>query len=86
MASSTSPGGGFRKGDGAQEENIFRRSDYCRSLDIGLDEFLKERTDRLHCSSDCRLDRISDPNNMYPMNEYGAIYTSGITVFRQSEE
>jgi len=86
MASSTTPGGGYRKGDGAQEENIFRRSDYCRSLDVGLDEFLKERADRLRCSSDCHLDRISDPNNMYPMNDYGAIYTSGITVFRQSEE
>ncbi|CAF3536619.1 unnamed protein product [Rotaria sp. Silwood1] len=86
MTSSTSPGGGFRKGDGAQEENIFRRSDYCRSLDIELDKFLQERADRLHCSSDCRLDRISDPNNMYPMDEYGAIYTSGITVFRQQEE
>ncbi|UJR11378.1 hypothetical protein I4U23_015558 [Adineta vaga] len=85
-ASATNPGGGFRKGDGAQEENIFRRSDYCRSLDIGLDEFLKERADRLHCSSDCRLDRISDPSNMYPMDEFGAIYTTGITVFRQPEE
>ncbi|UJR16839.1 hypothetical protein I4U23_003738 [Adineta vaga] len=86
MASATSPGGGFRKGDGAQEENIFRRSDYCRSLDIGLDDFLKERADRFHCTSESRLDRISDPNNMYPMNEYGAIYTTGITVFRQTEE
>lgn len=86
MASSTSPGGGFRKGDGAQEENIFRRSDYCRSLDVDLDEFLNERADRLRCSSNCHLDRISDPHSMYPMHEYGAIYTSGITVFRQSEE
>lgn len=86
MASSTSPGGGFRKGDGAQEENVFRRSDYCRSLDVGLDEFLKERADRWHCSPDCRLDRISNANSMYPMDEYGAIYTSGITVFRQPEE
>ncbi|CAF1108276.1 unnamed protein product, partial [Adineta ricciae] len=86
MASATSPGGGFRKGDGAQEENIFRRSDYCRSLDVGLDDFLRERVDRFYCSSDCRLDRVSDPNSMYPMDEYGAIYTTGITVFRQPEE
>ncbi|CAF0934714.1 unnamed protein product [Adineta ricciae] len=86
MASATSPGGGFRKGDGAQEENIFRRSDYCRSLDVGLDDFLRERADRFYCSSDCRLDRVSDPNSMYPMDEYGAIYTTGITVFRQPEE
>ncbi|CAF4190414.1 unnamed protein product, partial [Rotaria sordida] len=28
MASATRPGGGYRKGDGAQEENLFRRSDY----------------------------------------------------------
>ncbi|CAF1027702.1 unnamed protein product, partial [Rotaria sordida] len=28
MANATSPGGGYRKGDGAQEENLFRRSDY----------------------------------------------------------
>ncbi|RUP51237.1 hypothetical protein BC936DRAFT_149280 [Jimgerdemannia flammicorona] len=33
MASATSPGGGYRKGDGAQEENIFRRSNYFLSLD-----------------------------------------------------
>lgn len=86
MASATSPGGGYRNGDGTQEENVFRRSDYCRSLDIGLDEFLSERADRFHCSSSCNLDRISDENSMYPMNEYGAIYTSGITVFRQPED
>ncbi|RUP16545.1 hypothetical protein BC936DRAFT_139523, partial [Jimgerdemannia flammicorona] len=33
MASATSPGGGYRRGDGAQEENIFRRSNYFLSLD-----------------------------------------------------
>ncbi|RUP47497.1 hypothetical protein BC936DRAFT_145674 [Jimgerdemannia flammicorona] len=33
MASATNPGGGYRKGDGAQEENIFRRSNYFLSLD-----------------------------------------------------
>ncbi|RUP50316.1 hypothetical protein BC936DRAFT_139647 [Jimgerdemannia flammicorona] len=33
MASATCPGGGYRKGDGAQEENIFRRSNYFLSLD-----------------------------------------------------
>ena len=86
MASATSPGGGFRKGDGAQEENIFRRSDYCRSLDVDLDEFFQQQPQRLHCSSDCKFEPMSARDKMYPMNEFGAIYTSGITVFRQSED
>jgi uncharacterized protein (TIGR02452 family) len=86
MASATSPGGGFRKGDGAQEENIFRRSDYCRSLDVGLDEFFQQRPERSHCSSNCQLEPRSVHKSMYPMDEYGAIYTSGITVFRQPED
>ncbi|CAF4684025.1 unnamed protein product, partial [Didymodactylos carnosus] len=33
MANATIPGGGYRKGDGAQEENIFRRTNYYISLD-----------------------------------------------------
>ncbi|CAM4742999.1 unnamed protein product [Rotaria magnacalcarata] len=86
MANATSPGGGYRKGDGAQEENLFRRSDYCRSLDVGLDGVHKQPSTRYHCSSNCKLDRLSDDGSMYPMNEFGAIYTSGITVFRQPED
>jgi uncharacterized protein (TIGR02452 family) len=86
MANATTPGGGYRKGDGAQEENIFRRSDYFRSLDVGLDQWLSQRSERFHCSSNCQLDPLSDHNDMYPMHEFGAIYTSGLTVFRQSED
>ncbi|CAF2098037.1 unnamed protein product [Rotaria magnacalcarata] len=86
MANATSPGGGYRKGDGAQEENLFRRSDYCRSLDVGLDDVHKQPSTRYHCSSNCKLDRLSDDGSMYPMNEFGAIYTSGLTVFRQPED
>ncbi|CAF3890637.1 unnamed protein product, partial [Rotaria magnacalcarata] len=76
MANATSPGGGYRKGDGAQEENLFRRSDYCRSLDVGLDNVHKQPSKRYYCSSNCQLDPLSDDNNMYPMQEFGAIYTS----------
>ncbi|CAF3753117.1 unnamed protein product [Rotaria sp. Silwood1] len=85
MASATSPGGGYRKGDGAQEENLFRRSDYLRSLDIGLDEYIDDPSERLHCTSTCDLDSCFDSRRMYPMDEYGAIYTSGLTVFRHPE-
>ncbi|CAF3410048.1 unnamed protein product [Rotaria socialis] len=86
MANATSAGGGYRKGDGAQEENLFRRSDYCRSLDVGLDEFQDEPCERSLCTSLCDLDSSFDSQKMYPMNEFGAIYTSGLTVFRQSEQ
>jgi hypothetical protein len=86
MASATSPGGGFRKGDGAQEENLFRRSDYFRSLDVGLDDFLPQRSERLRCSSDGRLEPLPEPHTMYPMDEYSAIYTSGLTFFRHSQD
>ena len=86
MASATSPGGGFRKGDGAQEENLFRRSDYCRSLDIGVEQFLPLKSQRFYCSPTGQLDPITDPTKMYPMDEYGAIYTSGLTFFRQTQD
>ncbi|CAF4986055.1 unnamed protein product, partial [Rotaria magnacalcarata] len=33
MANVTNPGGRYRTDDGAQEENLFRRSDYYQSLD-----------------------------------------------------
>ena len=86
MANASSPGGSYRKGDGAQEENLFRRSDYCRSLDVGLDNVHKWPSERYHCSSNGQLDPLSDHNSMYPMDEFGAIYTSGITVFRKPED
>jgi uncharacterized protein (TIGR02452 family) len=84
MANATSPGGGYRRGDGAQEENIFRRSDYYRSLDMELDG--RTPTARFHCTSNCELDRLTGRQKMYPMDEFGAIYTSGLTVFRQPED
>ncbi|CAF4704024.1 unnamed protein product, partial [Rotaria magnacalcarata] len=38
MANQTNPGGGYRKGDGAQEENLLRRSNYYQSLDIEISD------------------------------------------------
>lgn len=42
MASPKRPGGGFRNGSAAQEENIFRRSNYFQVLE-DLDRFDKNR-------------------------------------------
>ncbi|CAF5216900.1 unnamed protein product, partial [Rotaria magnacalcarata] len=86
MASATSPGGGYRKGDGAQEENLFRRSDYFRSLDIDLDSIQDEIPERFYCSNDGQMRSLVDLTTMYPIDEYGAIYTSGLTFFRNSED
>ncbi|CAF2147898.1 unnamed protein product [Rotaria magnacalcarata] len=86
MASATSPGGGYRKGDGAQEENLFRRSDYFRSLDIDLDSVQDEIPERFYCSNDGQMRSLVDLTTMYPIDDYGAIYTSGLTFFRKSED
>ena len=84
MANATSPGGGYRKGDGAQEENIFRRSDYYQSLDGDIAD--RDRSERLHCTQKCEFKPMRGFGDFYPMEEFGAIYTSGITVFRYSED
>ena len=87
MANATNPGGGYRKGDGAQEETLFRRSDYCRSLDVDLDDFIGDRAPRFFCSPDCQNTPLtSSTAAMYPMDEYGCIYSTGLTFFRQPQE
>ena len=88
MASAVTPGGGYRKGDGAQEENLFRRSDYYRSLDVGLDDvkLLPPPSARFRCTNKGQLEPLPEPHRMYPMEEYAAIYTSGLTIFRRSQD
>ncbi|CAF1358055.1 unnamed protein product, partial [Didymodactylos carnosus] len=86
MANATSPGGGYRKGDGAQEENLFRRSNYYLSLDYMLDTTASSQSERFKWSSNCKLENMSQQQLMYPMDEFAAIYTSGITVFRDIED
>ncbi|UJR18912.1 hypothetical protein I4U23_022040 [Adineta vaga] len=84
MANATSPGGGYRKGDGAQEENLFRRSDYYQSLDIEIAD--KDQSEPLYCNKKGQIRKPTGYKGFYPMELFGAIYTSGITVFRQREE
>jgi uncharacterized protein (TIGR02452 family) len=83
MANPINPGGGYRKGDGAQEENIFRRSDYYHSLDMEIAD--KDRSERLYCTPKDEIIPYKGYSGFYPMEEFGAIYTSGITVFRGTE-
>ena len=83
MANATSPGGGYRKGDGAQEENLFRRSDYYHSLDLEISE--RDRSEQLYRTSECEEKRPTGYAGLYPMEDFGAIYTAGITVFRGIE-
>jgi uncharacterized protein (TIGR02452 family) len=84
MANQKSPGGGYRRGDGAQEENLFRRSNYCLSLDVEMDE--SNRSERFQCGPDGQLKRLYKSDDMYSMDDFGAVYTSGITSFRHSED
>ena len=74
MASRRNPGGGVHHGAGAQEENLFRRSNAFCSLyqfvDYGQDEYGVPR----------------NAAASYPIpRESGGIYSPGATVFRSAE-
>ncbi|CAF1191569.1 unnamed protein product [Adineta steineri] len=88
MANATTPGGGYRKGDGAQEENLFRRSNYYMSLDYNLDPEQDQSSNnkRSYCSSTGQVIPMNTQESLYPIDDYGAIYTSGITVLRGTED
>ncbi len=73
MASFHTPGGGVLNGSGAQEENIFRRTNIFKSLyqfhHIG-DEF-----------------GIEQKEERYPLElNYGGIYTPKVMVFKEGED
>lgn len=75
MANRQVPGGGVRTGAGAQEENLFRRSDYYRSLYRFDNKLAKE------------YKLIADTKNHYPMDRnFGGIYTDDVTIFRSDEK
>ena len=78
MASAKNPGGGVYGGAGAQEEYLFRCSDYYR--------FVFQYADP--ASFDCEKE-YGIPHNLrhsYPLKRnYGGIYSHGVTVFRDTE-
>lgn len=73
MANRQNPGGGVTEGAGAQEEYLFRCSDYYRSL-YQFTDYAQEYEVQPH------------PTHRYPLNrETGGVYSPGVTVFRASE-
>ena len=75
MASARNPGGGVARGAGAQEEYLFRCSDYYRFLYQYASSF------------DCRKYGI-EPNrhHTYPLQgDSAGIFSHGVTIFRSNE-
>jgi uncharacterized protein (TIGR02452 family) len=76
MASASRPGGGVYNGAGAQEESLFRRSDYFRSL--------YQYADFAEQYADCGV--VKSNSHKYPLDtHYGAVYSPGVTVFKKKE-
>ena len=72
LASRRNPGGGVHKGSGAQEEYLFRCSDYYRFL--------------YRFASYAEDYGLKRSHHQYPLDRnYGGIYTPGVTVFRENE-
>jgi uncharacterized protein (TIGR02452 family) len=76
MASDVTPGGGVVRGAGAQEENLFRRTDYLCSL------FQYSRKALQYANCGVGLNAV----HQYPLDRLnGAVYSPGVTVFRGNE-
>ena len=78
MASAKNPGGGVYGGAGAQEEYLFRCSDYYR--------FLFQYADP--ASFDCEkvYGIPHNPRHSYPLKRnFGGFYSHGVTIFRNTE-
>lgn len=77
MASGSMPGGGVLNGSGAQEEYLFRCSDYYRSL-------YQYANSRYLDSKDFGI--VPHPSCRYPLDKnFGGIYSPSVTVFRDDE-
>ena len=73
MASRQNPGGGVYGGAGAQEENIFRRTDLFKSM--------------FQFASYASQYGLPQSSNQYPLNRnYGGVYTPNAFVFRDVED
>ena len=76
MASGSNPGGGVINGAGAQEEYLFRCTDYYRFLFQYAKDFAPQE-----------YGITPNPNHRYPLdNNFGGIYSPKVTVFRAPEK
>ena len=75
MASHRNPGGGVYRGAGAQEEYLFRCTDYYR--------FLYQYASNFDSFKEYKIPR--NQHHQYPLREFGGIYSHGVTVFRDTE-
>ena len=72
LASYSNPGGGVINGAGAQEEYLFRCSDYFRSL--------------FQYGMYCKQYGIPPASDSYPLDkDFGGVYSHGVTIFRDTE-
>ena len=73
MASRRNPGGGVRNGAGAQEEYLFRCSDYYKFL-YRYAPYAEEYN-------------LTRSHYQYPLDKnFGGIFSEGVTIFRENEE
>ena len=73
MASRQNPGGGVTGGAGAQEEYLFRCSDYCLFL--------------YRYASYAKSYGLKPSHHQYPLDKnFGGIYSKCVTIFRENEE
>ena len=73
MASRRNPGGGVTKGAGAQEEYLFRCSDYYKFL--------------YRYASYAGEYGLTRSHYQYPLDQnFGGIYSPGVTIFRENEK
>ena len=78
MASNLNPGGGVHGGAGAQEEYLFRCTDYFRFLY----QYASPRS--FDCEKEYGIPH--HPTHTYPLNHnFGGIFSHGVTVFRDQE-
>ncbi len=76
MANECTPGGGVFNGAGAQEEYLFRCSDYYRSLYQYATSF-----------DPMALYGIPQATDRYPLDpDFGGVFSRGVTIFRGPEE
>ena len=74
MANQFGPGGGWSCGDGAQEENIFRRTSYFASLIPSTTSF----------HPDCAVLERDCPYT-YPIGDYSTVYSPDVVVLKGAE-